>query len=107
MNKSDFGDDFYWGVTTAAYQIEGGHDAHDKTKSIWDVFTEKSKNIKGGDHGRVACDHFNKYQEDVQLIKELNIPNYRFSISWSRLIPEPFIIFPLDFSRILFLRKTL
>lgn len=88
MNKSDFGDNFYWGVTTAAYQIEGGHDAHDKTKSIWDVFTEKSKNIKGGDHGRTACDHFNKYKEDVQLIKELNIPNYRFSVSWSRLIPD-------------------
>lgn len=88
MNTSDFGDRFYWGVATAAYQIEGGHDANDKTKSIWDVFTEEPKNIKGGDHGKIACDHFNRYKEDVALIKELNIPNYRFSISWSRILPN-------------------
>ena len=88
LHKAPFGDDFHWGVSTAAFQMEGAHDADGKGLSIWDVFTEKKSRIKGGHHARTACDFYNCYKSDIQLIKELNIPNFRFSVSWPRVIPN-------------------
>lgn len=88
LHKRAFGDDFKWGVSAAAYQTEGGHDAHGKGLSIWDVFTARSGNIFEGHHGNIACDFYNLYREDVTLIRELNIPNFRFSLSWSRIMPN-------------------
>jgi beta-glucosidase len=88
ISKSDFGTSFKWGVSVAAYQIEGAHDQDDKGQSIWDVFTSKKKNIHSGHHGQVACDFYNRYKDDVGLLKYLNIPNFRFSLSWSRIIPN-------------------
>jgi len=82
-----FGDDFKWGVSTAAFQIEGAHDADGKGNSIWDVFTARKGRIKSNHHAQTACDFYNCYPDDIKLLKELNIPNFRFSISWSRIMP--------------------
>lgn len=87
-DKSHFGEDFHWGVSTAAFQIEGSHDTDGKGLSIWDVFTAKKGRIKSGHHAQIACNFYSSYQTDIDLIRELNIPNFRFSISWSRLLPN-------------------
>jgi beta-glucosidase len=87
FNCTAFGEDFQWGVSTAAYQIEGGHDADGKGFSIWDEFSRKKRKIRGGHHGNITCDFYNRYDQDIRLLSELNIPNYRFSISWSRIFP--------------------
>lgn len=88
LHKQLFGDDFAWGVSTAALQIEGAHNADGKGESIWDVFSAKKGKIHGGHHHYMACDFYNCYQRDIDLIKQLNIPNFRFSIAWSRLLPN-------------------
>ena len=88
LNKNQFGKDFLWGVSTAAFQIEGAHDSDGKGSSIWDVFTSQKGKIKNGHHAITACDFYNNYQNDIGLIKELNIPNFRFSISWPRIMPK-------------------
>ncbi|WPO78936.1 GH1 family beta-glucosidase [Flavobacterium sp. KACC 22761] len=87
LNKNQFGEDFLWGVSTAAFQIEGAHDTDGKGSSIWDVFTAQKGKIKNGHHAITACDFYNSYQTDISLIRELNIPNFRFSISWTRIMP--------------------
>ena len=86
-NKESFGKDFKWGVSTAAFQIEGAHDADDKGLSIWDVFTAQKGKIKDGHHARMACDFYTQYKTDINLIRSLNIPNFRCSLSWPRLMP--------------------
>ena len=86
--KEDFGPDFQWGVSVAAYQIEGAHESDGKGASIWDVFTNTKGKIKDNHHGNIACDFYNRFRDDIDLIKELNIPNFRFSISWSRILPN-------------------
>jgi beta-glucosidase len=88
LKREAFGDEFNWGVSTAAYQIEGAHDADGKGASIWDSFTQKKKKILGGHHGNTACDFYNSYARDIHLLSQLHIPNYRFSISWSRIFPS-------------------
>lgn len=88
MNKQDFGDEFIWGVATASYQIEGAHNKEGKGLSIWDTFSENSKKIKNGANGNIACDHFHRFENDFSLINQLAIPNYRFSLSWSRIFPN-------------------
>lgn len=88
ISGKDFGDDFYWGVATAAYQIEGGWDADGKGESIWDRFTSKSGNIKDKSNGREAIDFYHRYANDLQLLKSLNFKNFRFSFSWPRILPN-------------------
>jgi beta-glucosidase len=87
FNKELFGDDFIWGVSTAAPQIEGAHATDGKGASIWDVFSAKKGTILNGDTHYTATDFYNQYQNDIDLIKKLNIPNFRFSISWTRILP--------------------
>jgi beta-glucosidase len=87
ISRELFGDDFKWGVSTAAFQTEGAHDADDKGLSIWDVFTARKGKIRDDHHARTACEFYNCYNDDIKLIKELNIPNFRFSISWPRIMP--------------------
>lgn len=87
IHSSDFGKDFIWGVSTAAFQIEGAHDKHGKGPSIWDVFTSRKGKIRGNDTAKTSCDFYHRYKEDIYLMKSLNIPNFRFSISWSRILP--------------------
>lgn len=88
FSAADFGSDFKWGVTTAAFQIEGSCGADGKGPSIWDVFTSRKGKIKNGDTASVACDFYNCYQKDIALVRRLNIPNFRFSVAWSRVLPE-------------------
>ncbi|MDB5136434.1 MAG: beta-glucosidase [Mucilaginibacter sp.] len=88
LKKSFFGDDFEWGVSTAAFQIEGAYNADGKGESIWDAFTAKKGKILNGHRADVACDFYNNYKSDIDLVKQLNIPNFRFSISWSRILPN-------------------
>jgi beta-glucosidase len=87
LSKEDFGDDFKWGTSTAAYQVEGAYNIDGKGPSVWDVFTTVKGKIHGGDTGNIACDFYHKYAQDISLMSQLNIPNFRFSISWSRIIP--------------------
>jgi len=88
FNKKEFGVEFKWGVSTAAYQIEGAHNIDDKGLSIWDTFSNQNKKILGNHNGNHACDFYNCYEDDLKLIKYLNIPNFRFSLSWPRIIPN-------------------
>ena len=88
VNRQLFGDDFEWGVSTAAPQIEGALDVDGRGVSIWDVFTRVKGKVLNGDLPDATCDFYNRYQEDIDLIKQLNIPNFRFSIAWPRVIPN-------------------
>lgn len=88
MATLDFPKDFIWGSATAAYQIEGGAFEGGRTACIWDTFCATEGKVKNGDNGTTACDHYHRFKEDVKLMKELNLPAYRFSISWSRLLPK-------------------
>ena len=87
FSKKLFGDDFIWGVSTSAFQTEGACAIDGKGESIWDVFANKKGKILNGDLPGAACDFYNQYQKDIDLVKELNIPNFRFSISWPRVLP--------------------
>jgi len=87
MVKGYFGPHFEWGVSSAAFQTEGAWDAEGKGQSIWDVFTTQKGKIKDAHHARTACNFYQGYQEDIALIRTLNIPNFRFSIAWPRIFP--------------------
>jgi beta-glucosidase len=83
-----FPEGFLWGAATAAYQIEGAWNEDGKGENIWDRYSHRPSMILNGDTGDVACDHYHHLQEDVALIKALGLKAYRFSISWSRLLPD-------------------
>jgi beta-glucosidase len=88
MKILPFPDNFVWGVATSAYQIEGAWDEDGKGLSIWDTFCHTPGKIANGDTGDVAVDHYHRYQDDIALMAELGIPTYRFSVSWSRILPD-------------------
>ena len=79
---------FLFGTATAAYQIEGGHDADGKGPSIWDAFCRQPGAISTGETGDLACDHYHRWREDVALLRDLGCNAYRLSISWPRVMPE-------------------
>ena len=79
---------FLWGAATASYQVEGAWQADGKGESIWDRFAHTPGKILNGSHGDIACDFYNRYQQDVQLMKQLGLQAYRFSIAWSRILPK-------------------
>ena len=83
-----FPKDFIWGAATAAYQVEGAAYDDGKGPSVWDVFCKKKGVIFEGDTGDVACDHYNRFKEDIALMKSLGVKSYRFSVSWPRVLPE-------------------
>jgi beta-glucosidase len=87
LNAKDFGDDFLWGVAVAATQIEGAANSYGKGLSIWDTFAKRSGKIKKGQSPEVACDFYHQYQTDIALVKTLGFKIFRFSISWSRVLP--------------------
>ncbi|WP_229206709.1 GH1 family beta-glucosidase [Dyadobacter crusticola] len=87
LSRSDFGADFRWGVATAAYQIEGAVNEDGRKDCIWDTFSRKKGRIKNGDHAQIACDFYHHYEKDLLLVKELGFTDFRFSISWSRVLP--------------------
>ncbi|HYG38333.1 MAG TPA: GH1 family beta-glucosidase [Cytophagales bacterium] len=88
FSRRDFGEDFKWGVSTAAYQIEGAHNVDGKGPSIWDQFTSIKGKILQNQNANISCDFYHRYQEDLKLMRAMNIPNFRFSISWSRIFPD-------------------
>lgn len=79
---------FYWGAATAAYQTEGATSEDGRGKSIWDVFSSIPGKIRNGDNGDVADDSYHKFMSDIELLKDLGVNSYRFSISWSRILPS-------------------
>ncbi len=83
-----FPNEFLWGAASAAYQIEGGVQEGGRGKSIWDVFSHTPGKIRNGDTGDIACDSYHRWQEDVDLVKELGLDAYRFSIAWPRIAPN-------------------
>lgn len=80
--------DFLWGAATSAFQIEGAAAADGKGPSIWDAFTHTPGKTAHGDSGDVACDHYHRFREDIDLMRELGLGAYRFSISWPRVLPQ-------------------
>jgi len=87
-NFPAFPPDFLWGTATASYQIEGAVDEGGRGPSIWDSFSHSPGKIARGDHGDVACDHYHRYREDVELLRELGVGAYRFSVAWPRIQPD-------------------
>ncbi len=83
-----FPKDFIWGAAASAYQIEGAYNEDGKGTSIWDRFCLTPGNVVNNDTGNVACDHYHRYREDVELMAYLGLQAYRFSISWTRVLPE-------------------
>eukprot|EP00924_Labyrinthula_sp_SR-Ha-C_P007385 snap_masked-scaffold_24-processed-gene-1.18-mRNA-1 protein AED:0.02 eAED:0.02 QI:0/-1/0/1/-1/1/1/0/1470 len=88
--ESPYPKDFLWGTATSAYQIEGAWNEDGKGPSIWDDFVRVPGNVVNGDTGDVACDHYHRYEEDVQHMKDLGINAYRFSVAWTRIVPTGF-----------------
>jgi beta-glucosidase len=82
-----FPEGFIWGAATAAYQIEGAVTADGRGMSIWDTFSRVPGKIRRGDTGDIACDSYHRYREDVALMAELGLTDYRFSIAWPRIQP--------------------
>jgi beta-glucosidase len=83
-----FPDSFQWGVSTAAYQIEGAASVAGRKPSVWDTFSETPGRTIDGKSGAVACDHYHRYLEDIAWMKRLGVTHYRFSLAWARILPD-------------------
>lgn len=82
-----FPEDFIWGVSTSAYQVEGAYQEDGKGVSVWDTYTNKY-NAANGETGNVAIDEYHRYKEDVAILKEMGVKSYLLSISWPRILPS-------------------
>ena len=87
VSRRDFGPNFIFGTATASYQVEGGQE-HGMGSSIWDTFSSRPGNIKDNTTGVTACDHYHRWPEDLDLMRDGGFDAYRFSFAWPRLIPE-------------------
>jgi len=83
-----FPKDFLWGAATASYQIEGAVNEDGRGACIWHCFSHTQGKVKNGDTGDVACDHYHRYPEDINLMKALGLQSYRFSVAWARVLPQ-------------------
>jgi len=89
MKRQDgFPEDFVWGCSTSSYQIEGAATEDGKKPSIWDTFAHTPGKIAGGHTGDIACESYHRWNDDIVLLRELNVGAYRFSVSWPRIQPE-------------------
>ncbi|KAI4324288.1 hypothetical protein L6164_023839 [Bauhinia variegata] len=89
LNRSSFPKGFIFGTASASYQYEGAANTGGRGPSIWDTFCHKHpEKIKDGNNGDVAVDAYHRYKEDIKIMKHLNLDAYRFSISWSRILPK-------------------
>ena len=79
---------FLWGTATASYQIEGAVHEDGRGPSIWDTFSHTPGAVWNGDTGDIACDHFHRMDEDLDLLAELGVGAYRFSVAWPRIQPS-------------------
>lgn len=82
------GSNFTFGVATASFQIEGATQADGRLPSIWDEFCARQGNVKNGDTGMPACDHYNRWQDDIELIRDLGVDAYRLSVAWPRVMTK-------------------
>jgi beta-glucosidase len=87
FTKADFGK-FSWGVAIASFQNEGAWNIHGRGMSIWDTFTTKRRKISDGSNAQIAADFYHRYKEDIDLVKSMGFDSFRFSLSWSRIIPD-------------------
>jgi len=87
VSRDQFAPDFVFGAATASYQIEGGH-TDGRGPCIWDSYAHTPGNVIGNDNGEIACDHYNRWAEDLDLLAAAGFDAYRFSFAWPRLIPE-------------------
>jgi len=87
VERGQFGPDFVFGTATSSYQIEGGQ-IDGRGPSIWDTFSATPGNVKNADTGAIACDHYNRWPEDLDIIRDGGFDAYRFSFAWPRLIPD-------------------
>lgn len=87
-NKDSFPQNFLWGSASAAYQIEGAYNADGKGVSVWDNFSKIEGKTYMETNGDVAVDHYHRYKEDVKLMAEMGLKAYRFSVSWTRVLPN-------------------
>lgn len=87
MHSGMFGEDFTWGVSSSAYQTEGAYLEDGKSLSIWDVFTSGKNRIYSDQNANTSCAFYQRYIQDIILMQYLNIKNFRFSLSWSRVFP--------------------
>jgi beta-glucosidase len=88
FSSSEFGKDFAWGAATSAFQTEGAWNIDGKGPSIWDTFTHIKNKVKNNEHAETATDFYQNYLDDIELLKEMNFNSFRFSLSWSRILPE-------------------
>lgn len=88
FSKSAFGNEFVWGVAMASFQNEGAWDLDGKGESIWDKFSHKKNRIADRQNADDACEFYHRFEEDILLAKSLNFTTFRFSISWSRILPH-------------------
>ena len=88
VTKDDFGPGFHFGVSAAAFQTEGAVGSHGKGPSVWDQFTHRNGKIRNGDTADIACDFYHRFPQDLALMASMNIPNFRFSLSWPRIFPK-------------------
>ena len=82
-----FPKEFIWGAATASYQIEGAAREDGRGESIWDHFCRLPGKVANGDTGDVACDHYHRFEEDVDLMAWMGLKSYRFSVAWPRILP--------------------
>ncbi|MDO8364081.1 MAG: family 1 glycosylhydrolase, partial [Actinomycetota bacterium] len=87
MTKVQLPDGFLWGAATSSYQIEGAVHADGRGPSIWDAFCRVPGNVANGDHGDVACDHYHRLDDDLDMMASLGLQAYRFSVAWPRVLP--------------------
>lgn len=88
VSRNSFPKGFWWGTATAAYQIEGAAGEDGRAPSIWDTFSLQPGKTENGDTGDVSCDFYHRFAGDVKLMSELGVKHFRFSISWSRIMPS-------------------
>ncbi len=84
----DFKKDFIWGAATSSYQIEGGQKEDGKGDHIWNIFCREPDRVYENQTADIACDHYHRYKEDVEIMADLGLDAYRFSIDWTRIMPE-------------------
>lgn len=83
-----FKENFLWGAASAAHQVEGAYLEDGKGPGIWDALTQEPGHVAFGENGNEACDHYHRCKEDVELMKQIGLKSYRFSVSWPRVLPE-------------------
>jgi beta-glucosidase len=88
MGERKFPQGFLWGSATASYQVEGAYKEDGRGMSVWDTFSHTPGKTQNGDTGDVADDHYHLYKEDIQIMKDLGLKSYRFSIAWPRIFPN-------------------